>query len=468
MAAIPVDTSILRLLIDTHEITCRYAESGVPAHSRIGSFRPFAILSCDHIVRDVAPIWRLQEIDLGEADVKSSIVRLPFDRRARRIEAFHPLMRGYIEEAIGDSRPMEDLAESFPGLLFALSTGYARATDRRRTRDLVESGAPLRTAAGMLGIPYWLKRLPAQAFLEPLGRLPMGTDFAEKVGSFIPQDAEAARTWLWTVTAANEACSEDFALWAAAHAAKNTRALNQGRGEDIFLLVAAWAWHADHPSTPGHRLLRKPWVPTMGFRRAMEEMQIWHQRIALAECIAGQTGQRWPREGAALGFEFHALDTAEDLVAESDKMDNCLDQYAGRLKLGRSRIYSVRRNGLHVADVEIGMHEEEASMPGIRQLRGPRNRRAAPQIWQAAYAWLGQQPLRPLVKGTRAVQEARVRAVRAAFWAPYLSAVAGTASARRIRDIVLGLQDPAPERRAKRAAQRPATARTRARGDVVA
>lgn len=107
-------------------------------------------------------------------------------------------------------------------------------------------------------------------------------------------------------------------------------------------------------------------------------------------------------------------------------------------------------------------------MPGIRQLRGPRNRRAAPQIWQAAYAWLGQQPLRPLVKGTRAVQEARVRAVRAAFWAPYLSAVAGTASARRIRDIVLGLQDPAPERRAKRAAQRPATARTRARGDVVA
>ena len=71
---------------------------------------------------------------------------------------------------------MEDLAETFPALLFALSTGFGSAPKRDRSFDLICAGASLRYAADALGLPWWLRKLPAQAFTEPLPSFPAGDD----------------------------------------------------------------------------------------------------------------------------------------------------------------------------------------------------------------------------------------------------------------------------------------------------
>jgi hypothetical protein len=101
-------------------------------------------------------------------------------------------------------------------------------------------------------------------------------------------------------------------------------------------------------------------------------------------------------DGKAAGFDFVALRTVEDFVAESEALENCLDQYADQLHTGLTAVFSIRKGARRVACVEIGLHDEEVSMPNIVQLRAARNRRAPPEIWQATYSWIGGQRLMPL------------------------------------------------------------------------
>ena len=85
-------------------------------------------------------------------------------RRRRRMLSFHSSVRERIEELSSASRALEDLADSFPALLFAMATGYATPARQRKALHLVVEGAPLRTAASALGLAWWTRRLPAQAF----------------------------------------------------------------------------------------------------------------------------------------------------------------------------------------------------------------------------------------------------------------------------------------------------------------
>ena len=89
-------------------------------------------------------------------------------RRRRRIDAFHPSYRRFLAELTSCSPELEDLCDSFPALLFALATDYATPAQRERAFDLISAGAPLREAADALGIAWWLRKLPPQAFVAPL------------------------------------------------------------------------------------------------------------------------------------------------------------------------------------------------------------------------------------------------------------------------------------------------------------
>jgi hypothetical protein len=72
-----------------------------------------------------------------------------------------------------------------------------------------------------------------------------------------------------------------------------------------------------------------------------------------------------------------------------------------------------------VADIEIGVHPVEPTMPSIVQLRGPKNKRAHPEIWRAAYNWLGNQELHPVP--AQVVNSAARRRAWRTLWKPYLS-----------------------------------------------
>ena len=353
------------------------------------------------------------------------------DRRHRRIEAFHPSCRRFIADLTNCSAPLEDLADSFPALLFALATGYATPAQRERAFELVSSGEPLREAADALGLAWWLRKLPPQAFITPLPALPADPEFALRIGSMVPRDPRLTPSWLARVAHAQETGGTRYALWLA----------RQGDlvapPEEFFMFMAACAWFSEQAGHLGHRLLRKPWHSEMSFRRAREELSVWRQRLRLIECLGFGIETPWLMDGTAAGFSFVALRTVDDFVAESEALDNCLDQYADQLHTGVTAVFSIRKGARRVACVEIGLHEAEVTMPTIVQLRAARNRRAPPEVWQATFAWLGSQRLEPLAPERHTPKPVKRAEARRQLWGPYLAFLEGTRHEEPFRRLVL-------------------------------
>jgi hypothetical protein len=164
----------------------------------------------------------------------------------------------------------------------------------------------------------------------------------------------------------------------------------------------------------------------MSFKRAREELAAWRVRLRLVEALGTGIERPWLADGQASGFEFVALRTVEDFIAESEALGNCLDQYGDQLDCGLTAVFSIRRAGRRVACVEIGLHEQEATMPRIVQLRAQRNRRAAPELWQATFAWLGTQRLEPLWPDRHIPRLPRRAEACRNLWGPYLAFLADT------------------------------------------
>src|SRR5262245_38186546 len=167
-------------------------------------------------------------------------------RRRLRIEAFHPSYRRFIAELTSCAPELEDLADSFPALLFALVSGFASAGKRARACELVCDGVPLREVADTLELAWWLRKLPAQAFCEPLPAFPTDQQFALRISSLIPQEVRRLPVWLARVGYAYEAGGEGYALWIARQADL------MSPPEDVFMFMASWAWFSLHPGHMGH------------------------------------------------------------------------------------------------------------------------------------------------------------------------------------------------------------------------
>jgi PcfJ-like protein len=367
-------------------------------------------------------------------------------RRQRRIEAFHPSYRRFVRDLSNCACEIEDLAESFPALLFALSTGYGSAPQRDHSFALVCRGATLRRASDALGLPWWLRKLPPQAFTEPLPTFPAEEDYGLRISSLIPRAPGATAAWLKRVAQAQEGAGTDYALWMARQAELASYL------EEEFELMAAWAWYSQQPGLLGHRLLRRPWGVEISLKRAREEVAAWRQRLRLSEYLGTGIERPWLADGTASGFQFVALRTIDDFINESTALDNCLDQYADQLNSGQSAIFSIRKGERHVGCVEIGLHGEEVTMPTIVQLRAARNRRAPPEVWQATFAWLGGQRLEPLAPARHAPKAMKRLAARRQLWEPYLGYLEGNGRAQRFRCQVLERLTGRSQRRRRRGA----------------
>lgn len=315
------------------------------------------------------------------------------ERQRLRIGAFGEANRATVSALASAAPNLSDLSESFPALLFALATGYGREQDQSAALQLVLAGAPLRDVADALALPHWLRHLPAEAFTTALPDVPRDAAFSSRIADFLPQRPELAGPWLNRVLHAARAANPETALWIA----RLHRTQTPIMGEHSFRYLLAWAWHADQPGTAGHALLRRPWSPAMGLSRALEEVRVWQRRLALAVCLGSAPQQVWLDDGSALGYEIIALRTAAEFLAESVAMNNCLDQFADHMETGASRVFSIRRSGRPVADVEIGIRDRHVGVPTVLQVRATRNRLAGPEVWRAVYAWLGNQPLKMVV-----------------------------------------------------------------------
>lgn len=360
----------------------------------------------------------------------------------RQIERFCQPYRQAILSVVAGSAPLRDLLNVFPGMAFALATGYATPAVRERCRRLVCEGRPLKESAEALGLPRWLRRLPPEAFTSPLGRIPATPEFERRIVNHLPIDAWRAPGWLKRVLVASDLAGEEFALWIA----WRTKTAARLRDGNRLALMAAWAWFSGHPDTLGHKLVRRRFEPTLSYRKANEEAEAWRQRLDLAVALGEGIKDTWYPASTVDGYALVPLKGYDDFIAEATAMQNCLDQYGNRASLLTSRFFSIRKDGATVATLEIGPHEDDIEMPKIEQLRGPGNRRVPAAIWQAVYRWLSVQNVRPLSAARGAFATPSRTATARAIWRPYLESVASLPNAPVLRAYLRSgeVRDPEP------------------------
>jgi len=353
--------------------------------------------------------------------------------RDAKLADFPEEHRSTIALLMASSDEIADLLESFPALLFALATSYGTLPARQAAFDAVVAGKPLPVASDALGLPWWLRRLPACAFRRPLSILPADDDFGLKVINAVPGNANHLAVWLERIAYAAGAIGPEFALWVAT----TFRGAEPSPGHEHLTWLTAWAWHSLHTDTLGHRLIRRPWTPTLGARRALEEVGCWQNRIAMISPVERAPPNLWCEQGEAMGLRFVPLVTVEDLIAEATAMDNCLDQYGLHLECGTRRVYSIRKGDRRVANVDLGPHPTDTRIPQIVQLRGPRNRRVDSSVWQATFAWMAAAATAPpSVDETSRRRRLGLHAIRR-FWAPHLRDVAGTEHSLNLEQLLL-------------------------------
>ncbi|MGE0769740.1 MAG: PcfJ domain-containing protein [Hyphomicrobiaceae bacterium] len=354
------------------------------------------------------------------------------ERRMRRLNSFPQPYRKYIAGLTSCAPAVEDLADSYPALLFALATGYSNVRRRQAAFEAVVSGQSLKFAGSILELPLWLRRLPAQAFAQPLPLLPSDQDFTIAAANSVPSHPRDAAIWFDRLIVSHRLAGRDFALWSL----REPRMLPPHTGDEDMQWLLAWAWASLNPAFEGHRLLRGVWTPAIGWKRARDEVAIWRKRIDLVGALAGDTRDPWFENANVSGLDIVALRTVEDFVCESVAMENCLDQYAAHLAYGRVRIFSVRRDGRPIADVEVSLKPDDVRTPCISQVRGPRNRRAPPAVWQAVHAWLAAQSSEVIDVSSTSAQATREAFRR--FWDPYVEAAEGAGLPTHVLARVLG------------------------------
>ncbi len=286
------------------------------------------------------------------------------------------------------SARIADLATVYPGLLAALAGRRGGARDRTKALRMIEDGAALKSAARILNMPMWMRRLPPEAFVRLPPTLPLSESFAKRIAARLPREHDDAAFWLESVVFAERACGEDFAIWLAGQSVFQNRA----PCDAMFPILAAYAWFSLKPGTEGHRYIVVPWRPEISFDTALCAAKSWFNRVRLVlQLPPGTIDDCWLKPATLNGFTFVPLLDHAEIFSEAQAMQNCADQFAERLALGTCRLFSVRKLGQRVATLEIAQHEREVGILSIRQLKARHNMPAGTDVWQAAYGWLARQ-----------------------------------------------------------------------------
>lgn len=324
------------------------------------------------------------------ADVKRS---LSMPRLTDELEAlasrFHAPVRREVRRLMRSSPRVADLASVFPGAVHALAARRGPPAARLRALSLIEQGEPMKSVARTLDLPLWLRRLPPEAFRGTLGTVPGSEAFSRRIANRIPVNAAETAFWLATLVFAIRAADEDFAIWLA----EQPIYAEAGNPEVLFPVLAAYAWFSRAASTAAHRLIVVPWRPEIAIDTALCAAKSWLNRIRLVIQLRDDTiSETWLAPGSAQGFDIIALTTSAEILKEAQAMHNCVDQYIDRLTRDRCRLFSIRRDGTRMATMEIGPHPRETGVLSIMQLKARHNMPASLDVWQAAHAWLAQQP----------------------------------------------------------------------------
>lgn len=291
---------------------------------------------------------------------------------------------------------LADLAASFPALLFALAVPRARLDPARAIACVIE-GATLVQIAALADLPLWLRKLPPEALVRPIPRLPDGELFRRQIANHLPRSPKLAPTWLQLVADAAELAHEPMAVWVARELVREPQCVKTARLRLIYL----WAWFSSEPAALGRDLIEKPWTPDTRIDAACSAAEDWRTVIALHVNLGRQPiADMWLRPGRMAGYEFVPLDSIAAITDEAKTMRNCLQTYGQNLMHNRSRVWSVRKDGDRVATLRIARRYRDP-LPNIVELKGPCNVEVSNELWWAARQWLHRHDLSQVHMGER-------------------------------------------------------------------
>ncbi len=323
---------------------------------------------------------------LGRRALNMSLARP--DEVETFVARFQVSERREVRRIVRSSPRFAELAFVFPGAVHALAARRGPLSARKHAMSLIEQGAPLRNVARALDLPLWLRRLPPETFTGSLPALPSSEAFARRIPNRLPKGAGESAFWLKSVAFAAEACHEDFALWLA----EQQVFADPGDPTRLFGILAAYAWFSGLEGSRAHDLIVVPWRAEIAFDTALCAAKSWLNRLRLVlQLQDGVIADTWLAPGSALGYAFAPLIERRAILEEAQAMQNCADQYAERLARDKCRLFSVRRNALRAATLEIGPHTRETGVLTILQLKSRHNMPAPLDVWQAAHSWLASQ-----------------------------------------------------------------------------
>lgn len=256
--------------------------------------------------------------------MRSNLLRTPVRRSARpdllerQIRRYCPRYQEAVRALAAQHARIEDLAVSFPALLFALAVPRPGLDPARPIERAIE-GVALAEVATAADVPLWLRRLPPEAFLRPIVELPDSRVFRCQIVNHLPS-RKIAPIWLQSVADIANLAHEAIAVWIAREIARERREMNPNR----LRLVGLWAWFSGHPDTLGGRMIQKPWTPDMRIASALGAADDWRTNIDLYLNLGRKPiADVWLRPARVSGYDFLPLASVSAIIEEAVVMKNC-------------------------------------------------------------------------------------------------------------------------------------------------
>lgn len=305
------------------------------------------------------------------------------DLLERRLRRYHPRFQGEVRALAMSHSRIADLAASFPALLFALAVPRP-GLDPTQALARVVDGRGLTEAAAAADLPLWLRRLPPEAFVRPIERMPDGELFRRQIANHLPRSPRLAPTWLQAVADVVGLAHEPAAVWIARELVREPRCVKPAR----LRLLGLWSWFSAQPATFGNELIERRWTPDMRIGSALDAADDWRMMIALHVNLGPQQiDDMWLQPGRVAGYDFLPLNSISAITEEAGAMRNCLNTYGYNLAHNASRLWSVRLNGQRVATLRIAARYRDP-LPSIVELKAVGNTDVSREIWWVARQWL--------------------------------------------------------------------------------
>lgn len=310
----------------------------------------------------------------------------------RRLQCFPEPWRQRVRAVANEHPRLRDLAQSFPALLFAIAAPRAGVDMGPAIRAII-AGERLKLIAALAHVPMWLRPLPPEAFTTPMPQLPDSSEFAKQVANFVPRSLKAMPVWLAAIAEAHDLADEEHVLWIAREILNvpkpRKRRRRQRRSDSASVrLLCLWAWYSTHQPKRVPEDWR--WSPSVSLSYAGNRTWHWIRRFEMRLALGDEPVRDiWFEPATVDGFEFVPLRTADDLVEEADAMRNCVASYASTVAENRARLWSVRRNGVREATLELSYAIGDP-IPTIYELGGLDNAPVRRELSLAARRWMQQ------------------------------------------------------------------------------